>query len=236
MTLVFVHIPKTGGLSLYNELSQWIKPAIRFGNQKTYKQFFKMTSSELKKYKLVSGHIYLKSFRQKEIEGPAFTILRNPIDQIISAYRYLNSSDHPDHADLKFSDLNHFIDYLEGNYNNMQCRFFSGSPSFENAVKVIDQENIFPFPLEYYSQFITYLSMKLQIPLKVRHANQSPKGNIVEFNDHQKNRIQELIAEDNKLYEYVANKYEFHQQRFTSVNAKYFEQLAMINSQKTLVN
>ena len=223
MTLLFVHIPKTGGLSLYWELSRWIKPAIRFGNKQEYDIFFKMSSSEIEKYKLISGHIYLNTFRAKQVDGPAFTILRNPIDQLVSIYRYLNSSDHPEHANLKFPNLNSFINYLEKNYNNMECSYISGTPYFEDAVKVIERENLFPFPLEYYSQFINYLSKNLEIPLKVRYDNQSPKGNIIEFNDSQKKRIQAFVSEDKKLYEYVVSKYEFYQERFTSVNTEYFE-------------
>ena len=62
MTLIFVHIPKTAGLSLYHELASQIKPAIRFGDQNSKKQFAQLSFGDLQQYRFISGHIAFSEF------------------------------------------------------------------------------------------------------------------------------------------------------------------------------
>ena len=208
-TLLFVHIPKTGGLSLHYSFEKcWGERVIRYGDRSSLTRFRESSPEELGKYWFLSGHMSLPELRQKNLLGPAISIVRNPIDRFISMYLYLKRSDHPDHANSKFSSLDEFIEHLIAlSQHNLHCQRLSGEPSFEKTREIIEKGNLLTVPLEQYASLIEMLRERVQIPIEISTVNVSPELDKPTFNSNQLRRLEPLIDEDNKLYSFLKDRY-----------------------------
>lgn len=224
MVLIFPHIPKTGGLSFYYEIAKVSDSVIRFGDDRSVNLFNNSTLKNFKEYWFLTGHISYQKFKKKGFNGPAFTITREPITRLISMYRYLNRSQHPDHEKLKFSNSDSFIDWLLEipGYCNLQCSYITESATFDKAIKVINNENILICPLEQYSDLIQYFSSLLDCNFEVSHRNKSPKKDYLEFTESQISRLEPFVSEDRKLHNYALENYEQLKLRFTQINQDSF--------------
>jgi hypothetical protein len=88
MKIIFIHIPKTGGTTLKDILIR------DYGEDNYYEDtsdFGVPDISSIDK-QLISGHI---SFNYSLDSNILLTMLRNPIDRIISHYRHVLYNDHP---------------------------------------------------------------------------------------------------------------------------------------------
>ena len=218
--LLFVHIPKTGGLSLNSELTNVFgaQKCIRFGDHESVEKFkTHLSITELKEYAYIVGYLPLNEFRAKGIDYPAAAILRNPIDRLLSMYNYLNQSDHPDHIQLKFEAIDNFIDYILNNdiYNNIQCQFIGGEKEHETSIDVVKNELIYVAPLPFLKDMIETLSQILGQPLQVVHINQGNKTQkYAEDRLVIEKKLTQYWEEDLKLYEFVQENYFDLKQRF----------------------
>ncbi len=218
--LLFVHIPKTGGLSLNLALANIFsqEKSIRFGDDKTKENFRnKLSTSELLNYDYITGHFPLQTFRNKGILYPAVTIIRNPVDRLLSMYNYLRQSKHPDHQNLKFKNINNFVDYILENdiYDNIQCRYIGGERTYNTTVKLIKNELIYVVPLDKFNDINTTLDRLLGKPLKISHINKSDKKQsqtqdkfVIE------NKLKKCWEEDMNFYVSVMNNYSQNKQVF----------------------
>ncbi len=89
--IFFLHLPKTAGQSIHAALSD------AFGNDaicpaRVNKQVVLMSVSELNRYRVFSGHLDWSLLDCVRGERFTFTILRKPVDRILSFYFYLRKS------------------------------------------------------------------------------------------------------------------------------------------------
>lgn len=99
--IAFLHIPKTAGQSVHhfiakNYTEEEICPA------RTNDQLYKYSLNELKKFKFYSGHLDLSVIQNLGHFDLTFTVLRTPMERILSFYLYLRkealrkSAENPD--------------------------------------------------------------------------------------------------------------------------------------------
>jgi hypothetical protein len=90
--VIFLHIPKTAGMTLYQIMSRQYEADAIFtiGGLSELGKFKQLEMDERSTFKLIRGHM---EFGLHEfLPGPSryFTILRNPIDRVISYYYFLH--------------------------------------------------------------------------------------------------------------------------------------------------
>jgi hypothetical protein len=209
--LLFVHIPKTAGLSLNAELTNCFgrSSSFRAGDSAGIKKLKKLTSDELKNFTYITGHMTLHDFRCKGIDYPAITIVRNPIDRFLSMFNYLNQSDHPDHQSLKFEKIDNFIDYLfNKKQDNIQCKFIGNEKEHSKSIEIIQNGLLYLAPLEYIDDMIKTLSGIFNKPLQLSHTNKSHKTEKDSSNRLVIQReLKQFWDEDMKLHEFVVENY-----------------------------
>ena len=130
-TVIFLHIPKTGGLTLtkiakknYDSSSIYEVRNAKVDIDK----FRQLSIEEKRKIKLLAGHVRFGIHEDIPQQSTYITMLREPVERVISAYFYMRSTpNHPFHK--KISQKDTFEDFLETRwpgFNNGQVRMLSG--------------------------------------------------------------------------------------------------------------
>ncbi len=133
--IIFLHIPKTAGTTLYHLIERQYKPGEYYIINRPHEELLYLQSlppEHKTGIRLLAGHI---SFGVHEIlPQPAtyFTFLRQPHDLVISYFYYLRSAvSHPYSHLAKSMSLPEFIENrLDLNMSNMQTRMLAGRPSY----------------------------------------------------------------------------------------------------------
>ncbi|MFT4613563.1 MAG: hypothetical protein ACI9NT_000704 [Bacteroidia bacterium] len=216
--ILFVHIPKTAGISVYRSLADAVGAdhAIRFSrnSEEERKKYLSMTETEIRSYNLLSGHFPLSFFLRQPIpDYKPVTVLRNPVDRELSAYFYIKTvPSHPRNtSSFRSLSLYQYLDRSEkSGRTNPQCMCVCGEKSFEKAKQVIDEQFFLAAPLEYIKDFSVVLGKQLGISV-----NQPAKVNKTAFRLTADEihpdiiaRFESLTREDKKLYRYVKEKFE----------------------------
>lgn len=142
MRVIFLHIPKTAGQSVHAAL------ATAFGREavcpaRSNEQLAQMSVSTLHKYRVFSGHLDWSMLDC--LEGPkfTFTVLREPLERVLSLYFYLRkkaeaakpderSRKHGSRGAFELSPTEYFLGgkpkmraFLDDNYDNFYTYYFA---------------------------------------------------------------------------------------------------------------
>lgn len=138
--LIFLHLPKTGGTTL-NEVfrRQYPNEAIwnvAFHDDDTMKQtaaeYRNMTEGRKKSILAISGHQYFGLHQLIEKPCYYFTMLRNPIERVISLYYFVQRSGYPVHAKLKGLSFAEFVN-RDVDVNTQTLLLSGKGPNLERA-------------------------------------------------------------------------------------------------------
>lgn len=104
-TIFFLHIPKTGGNSIYAHLKEILPD--RKHLKTTHNENFLDSIEDIVHSDLISGHQFYPFIDILKKPVFVFTFLRNPYERVISAYEYiLRNSQNPYHVDLVTNGYN----------------------------------------------------------------------------------------------------------------------------------
>lgn len=143
--IIFLHIPKTAGQSVHEFITGLYAPE-EVCPARLNPQLFAMTVKDLRRYSVFSGHLDWNALDC--VEGPrfVFTVLREPVERILSFYFYLRDKashtapevlDTPGHEGMK-AILNLPVDeyfackepglrnFLDNHYDNFYTFYFAG--------------------------------------------------------------------------------------------------------------
>ncbi|UOE53086.1 sulfotransferase family 2 domain-containing protein [Bacillus sp. CMF12] len=130
--LIFMHIPKTGGMTLKRIIKR------QYPDIKILKDITDGKTSEFKKIvsekeiQFVFGHLSFGLHMHTSKPCTYVTMMREPIDRVISMYYYvIGKKDHPLHDIVKDLLIEEFIDHpdLKVHTNNMQTKRVLGKNS-----------------------------------------------------------------------------------------------------------
>ncbi len=145
MKIIFLHIPKTAGQSVHTALvhafgEKVVCPA-RVNNQ-----LLRMSINELNRYQVFSGHLDWSLLDCLKGEKYVFTVLRKPMDRILSFYFFLRDQgeslpvekrNRPEHQGLKaaielsprdyfMGGAPHFRRFIDDHFDNFYTYYFAG--------------------------------------------------------------------------------------------------------------
>jgi hypothetical protein len=179
--ILFVHIPKTAGMSLYHALERWASPerAIRFpnGGPEDLAAWLGLPQGRVDELRVVSGHLPLHAFRRRDLSGwSAITLLRDPVARTLSTYSYIQGQrSHPWHEQVSAMDLEAFLDWFEARPANLdqQCGFIAPERTAEAALRVLRNELLLAGTVERLAVFDEALSGVLGASIRTPRHNRS---------------------------------------------------------------
>ena len=124
-TIVFLHIPKTGGLSIIATIQRQFPHCATYiaKNQRRAAALEQMSDEELNRFDLVAGHFrgdILPRFKPPRL---VFTCLRDPVDRVVSLYDYLRQLPRDKLGEERFHSL-----------RNITLAQFVANPLFRPAI------------------------------------------------------------------------------------------------------
>ncbi len=135
LTIIFLHIPKAAGITIYSILKNQYAPGETYqidGNRtpESIKEFLNLPAEKKKKIRILQGHMSFGLHRQFSGETTYFTLLRDPLERIISHYYYvLRSPEHYLYEKVTKGKIS-LKDFVTGStakeLNDGQVRFISG--------------------------------------------------------------------------------------------------------------
>lgn len=223
---VFVHVPKTAGTSLRNELASFLQPDINImvDYTDTSRSFHDRMDDAVDRFldiaegigvRFASGHILARHVARIGARLPEtrfVTFLRDPVQRIVSDYRYQRSPKHPVHAEFidRMPTLEHYIQVVP-EQNKMAQHLVPlsilGHADPAECVDSVMRNYAFVGIQDMYPVSVRTLTTLLGNPLwpKLRQ-NVNEDGDAATVTPDMANTIRALNPIDTALYDHFAGK------------------------------
>lgn len=215
--VLFVHIQKTAGMSLYNSMAEQFGAAhsrrFQRSSEEFRRQFLALGDDEIAGLRLLSGHFELPFWLRRKLSNRfVVSLLREPVERVLSAYRYAKSwPGHRRHDDIGAMTVDEYIaaHAADASRHNWQCRKFCGVPDFAAAKAMIDRQVDLVGTVELMGEFTEALADALDVPLAIRSDNRSPDASPRrdDLDAAQITRLQQCNVEDYKLWAHVIERH-----------------------------
>ncbi|MDP6726841.1 MAG: sulfotransferase family 2 domain-containing protein [Candidatus Marinimicrobia bacterium] len=223
-TLIFLHLPRTGGTTLRDILTKQYSDQETFENKTlldTDGNFNENRVNQMSGYKLIKGHVYFGVHTFIPQTCSYFSMMRDPVERTISAYNYIKKrANHPYHELANSLSIEKFIKSGENKMvNNGQTRLIAGRETslnipfdkldkshLETAKKNITDHFLLIGLTERYDETILLLKHMLRWDTPYYSIANAIKRD--ERTKHIEPKLKELIIEYNQLdvqlYDYVS--------------------------------
>jgi len=135
-TIIFIHLYKSAGTTLYNIASRQYKrnEYWHFDPNHTLNSFLNLTIEQRNEIKFIAGHLKFGIHSYTKRNCKYFTFVRDPVTRIISLYNYINKTKDLDlHKLIPSNERENIIDFIENidkysplHGNNGQTKMIAG--------------------------------------------------------------------------------------------------------------
>jgi hypothetical protein len=214
--LIFIHIPKCGGMSVDRLLREWFgENFLRHGFKKT-SVWYRVHPYEVKLGMCISGHFNKSTGRGVRNLYPQvdqlITFLRDPFEMALSQYFFwkrkrraikIKNGTLKEGSEHDYRDINDFFKKRPKSY---MLDFMPGEVTRDNFKEVINENFVYIGIVEEIQTSVQVLSKKLGFPsVKIEHSNVSPRNETVSQD------IKKEFVSNNRLeylvYNYVLTTY-----------------------------
>jgi hypothetical protein len=226
--IIFTHIPKTGGSTLRSIINnQYSNNEVIVSKNMSHEQFVaiwkQITPEKRKKIKIIQGHLFYGFHKYLNSNCKYITIVRNPIDRLISLYYHvLKTPSHRDYKLIKNGNTG-IQDYIKteapkSEVDNAQTRWILNDKKtprgkinnshLEKAKKIIKKRYLHICVLERFEESLFLLGDKLnwKNPLLYEIRLKNPKRpDTDEINGQSLQIMEKFSVIDNKLYKFADN-------------------------------
>lgn len=222
MKLIFLHIPKNGGMTLHKILEKNYLPESIFTIQVidhiklNTDDFINLPLEERKKIKVLKGHMLYGLHRYFNAPSQYITFLRKPEDRLYSFYHYVKKRPHHRLYTSIFGNNMSFEEFVinidPGDTHNAQIRFISGlkNSSEEEMLKLakenIDNHFIFVGLLEKYNLSLVLLKKSLNLYNIYYKTVNKGSYKTKKINEETLKIIREKNKGDYELYRHIENR------------------------------
>lgn len=206
----FLHIPRTGGTSLTRILMK------KYGAPKIIGQhhlFLELVADKDRAPKFISGHFYAHQLPDwASAEADIFTVMRNPIDRLLSAHKYCRRVVQTGKVvppNMKYAAETDFLEYAfseQGRADRHMALYIlgldgaakSGSASFD-ALLERAKERLQTYHVIVTDQIDTFASASQADTLRLNTTETDEADDAIRRNE----RLNELLRYDFELYNYA---------------------------------
>ena len=206
--LVFVHIPKTAGLSLHSALENIYgkESTLRIGNEDDLQRLRQLPDDQVIDKAFLSGHFFYSDIKNRcRPDAILISILRDPIKRMLSNYNYITNWDkHPLHEQLVRQSLSEHVYANRNFFRGLCCRQLSGVPQADAAIEIVQSRYALVGTTEHLPVFITALSRIIGENIAEGRTNVSlGQGPNIDLSSELCQVLLEITEEDRKLFHFL---------------------------------
>lgn len=207
--LCFIHLPKTGGMSLHAAIAGALPPAavLRIGDAAEADAFRQMGREQAARFAFISGHAGFEEVAARARPDARFvTLLRDPVARLLSAFNYMATwPHHPLHAEMRGRGFAEFITGAGQALSAEACRQLTGATTAAAAIPVLETCYAAAATTDRLADLAGLVGRWLGLrAVRVGRENVTPGQGRVTLDSRACRLLLEVTEQDRLLFEHVA--------------------------------
>ena len=209
--LFFIHIPKTGGTSIYNALRTMLPDRLVWytGPGEEIRNFLSNPENRLSK-SVYAGHFTYSAIKKVPDSGDKiFSIVREPIERAFSHYNHISLRDtnHPLHLEIRNLSIKEAVNAsprFATEMSNHTCAYLSGTNSCEETKATVIAREMKLYSMNQLNLMVRDIAKEcgvLRAP-EIAFDNASENDYMSQVTREEMDFVKRLNEEDCKFYSY----------------------------------